>query len=82
MNSLNAFHVTCSAMKPRDSPTPTKLEQSFLKTPCGLGAEHEDSWLWLNCSLTKTGPSYKGATRLHRAEALNRGGVGRVGFLR
>lgn len=75
MNSLNPFHVTFSATIPQDFPTPTKLEQSFLKTPRSFPTEHEDSWLYFNCSLTKTGPSYKGATRLHRAEALNGGGL-------
>lgn len=45
MNSLNAFHVIFffSVMKPQDSPTPTKLEQSFLKTLWSLGSEREAS---------------------------------------
>ena len=38
-------------------------------------------WLLYNCRLMKTGPSYEGATTVHRAEALNHGsGVGVRGW--
>lgn len=43
MNSLIAFHVKFPAIKSQNSPTPTKLEQSFLKTPRSSGSEREDS---------------------------------------
>lgn len=43
MNSLNAFHVKFPMIKHQISPTPTKLEQSFLKTSHSSGSELEAS---------------------------------------
>lgn len=43
MSLLNAFHVKFPTVKHQISPTPTKLEQSFLKTSHSPGSEHETS---------------------------------------